>query len=441
MKRREFLFASAVAAGAQRFSYAFEPAETKIRTAPYLSLVKYIEPGSDEFRGEKIAAELVTLLHRAIDTKQLPLATEFRGTSICPTTYKNVAIDLLKAVFSQEPRVGWSEWLDSVGTIRRAEFCALPDDIVRFEITSIKDGRIHHTTGFWHLEFRDGYVAALHPVEQHTATAKEPFFYDITEASFRNSDILSKQFSKGIPYWRSRLDPATGIDLYGSNGIAVGDIDNDGMDELYVCQPGGIPNRLLKFQDDGTVVDISKQWNAHMLDDTASALFLDLRNSGQQDLVVLRSGGPVLLVNEGSSFRIRTDAFEFNTLPQGGFTGMAAADFDRDGKLDLYLCCYVYFQSEAQYTYAVPYQDARNGPPNFLLRNNLNANGSGTFIDVTKETGLDENNDRFSFAPAWCDFNDDGWPDLYVANDFGRKNLYVNHDGRFHDESRAATYR
>ena len=133
-----------------------------------------------------------------------------------------------------------------------------------------------------------------------------------------------------------------------------------------------------------------------------------------------------------------TDAFHFATLPQGGFTGMAAADFDRDGKLDLYLCCYVYFQSEAQYTYAAPYHDAQNGPPNFLFRNKLNADGSGVFEDCTAETGMNENNNRFSFAPAWCDFNDDGWPDLYVANDFGRKNLYVNQIGHFRDQAGAS---
>ena len=148
---------------------------------------------------------------------------------------------------------------------------------------------------------------------------------------------------------------------------------------------------------------------------------------------MLRASGPVLLLNEGARFSVRNDAFHFATLPQGGFTGMAAADFDRDGKLDLYLCCYVYFQSEAQYTYASPYHDAQNGPPNFLFRNKLSADGSGFFEDCTAETGINENNNRFSFAPAWCDFNDDGWPDLYVANDFGRKNLYVNHEGRFRD--------
>ncbi len=58
------------------------------------------------------------------------------------------------------------------------------------------------------------------------------------------------------------------------------------------------------------------------------------------------------------------------------------------------------------------------------------------FEDVTAETGMNENNDRFSFAPAWCDFDGDGWPDLYVANDFGRGNLYRNRDGQFPRRSR-----
>ena len=116
---------------------------------------------------------------------------------------------------------------------------------------------------------------------------------------------------------------------------------------------------------------------------------------------------------------------------------MAAADYDRDGRLDLYLCCYVYFQSEDQYQFPAPYQDARNGPPNFLFRNSGQA-GAVVFEDVTAKTGINENNDRFSFAPAWCDFDGDGWPDLYVANDFGRNNLYRNREGHFRDEAAKA---
>lgn len=427
MKRRDFLFLAAAGIACSRMD-----AEVVGRPAPYLSLENYLAPGSDEFAGEKEAADLANALHAAVSSGRLAGAS----VSICPTSNNVLGGDLSVAVFSKTEAIdGWAQWLQSLGAIRRADFQVLPDHVVRFEVASSKDGKLHHTTGRWAVQFQHGEVTSLRALEQHTAIASEPLFRDVTEAAFRGNNVLQNQLAKGVPYWRSRLDPATGIDLYGSNGIAVGDIDNDGADEVYVCQPGGIPNRLLKFQADGMLVDITEKWNANMLDDTASALFVDLRNSGRQDLVVLRSGGPVLLVNEGEQFRVRTDSFDFKTAPQGGFTGMAAADYDRDGKLDLYLCCYVYFQSEAQYTYAAPYHDARNGPPNFLFRNNLNADGSGSFVDVTAESGMNVNNDRFSFAPAWCDFNGDGWPDLYVANDFGRKNLYVNKGGHFHDEA------
>jgi len=175
-----------------------------------------------------------------------------------------------------------------------------------------------------------------------------------------------------------------------------------------------------------------------VLDETTCALFADFRNSGRQDAVVLRSSGPLFFLNRGDgTFVEQRDAFQFKTTPQGSFTGMAAADFDRDGRLDLYLCCYIYFQSEDQYQYPAPYQDARNGPPNFLFRNR-ELGEALRFEDVTAETGMNHNNDRFSFAPAWCDFDGDGWPDLFVANDFGRGNLYRNRNGHFQDEAAKA---
>jgi len=106
------------------------------------------------------------------------------------------------------------------------------------------------------------------------------------------------------------------------------------------------------------------------------------------------------------------------------------ADYDRDGWLDVYFCLYAYYQGTDQYRYPTPYYDAENGPPNFLMRNNRD----GTFRDVTRESGLNQNNTRFSFCCGWSDDNLDQWPDLYVVNDFGRKNLYRNHgDGTFTD--------
>ena len=236
----------------------------------------------------------------------------------------------------------------------------------------------------------------------------------------------------------SRLDPACGIDLYGELGIAVADIDGDGWDEIYVCQPGGLPNRLYKHDGNGRFRDISQSAGLDVLDNTQAALFVDLRNSGHQDLVLMRTSEPMLFLNDGKGrFTHVPDAFRFQTEPQGMFTSVAAADYDRDGRLDLYFCCYFFFQSEAQYRYPVPYHDARNGPPNFLFRNRLDQ-APGYFEDVTAATGMDDNNNRFSFAATWCDYNGDGWPDLYVTNDFGRKNLYRNDHGHFRDVAEQA---
>jgi Flp pilus assembly protein TadD/peroxiredoxin len=81
-----------------------------------------------------------------------------------------------------------------------------------------------------------------------------------------------------------------------------------------------------------------------------------------------------------------------------------------------------------QYHYPAPYFDARNGPPNFLLHNE----GNASFQERTEAAGLNVNNDRYSFACAWGDYKSNGAPDLYVANDFGRNNLYRNNrDGTF----------
>ncbi|MGA8028878.1 MAG: CRTAC1 family protein, partial [Bryobacteraceae bacterium] len=438
LSRREFLVTAAAVPALPSLQSAEAAAQEPQHTAPYLALEKFILPGNDEFLEEKTAMVIREALMQALHSGELP---ECSGSSPFPQNYRVVAPDVEEAWFDSGDAAvaeGWKRWVKSLGTIRRAQFYPLPDGIIRYEVASARDGRLLYRVGRWKQTWDSGRLIAFSPLEEHVASSAQPYFRDVTAAVFGNASSFAQQLSLGIPYWRARLDPATGIDIYGSNGIAVADIDNDGSDEFYVCQPGGLPNRLYKFNPEGSISDITDEWQLGVLDDTSAALFLDFRNIGLQDLVVLRSSGPVLFLNDGKRFSLRADAFRFATSPKGAFTGMAAADFDRDGKLDLYLCCYVYFQSEAQYTYAAPYYDARNGPPNFLFRNKLNLDGTGLFEDCTAETGISENNDRFSFAPAWCDFNDDGWPDLYVANDFGRKNFYVNENGHFRDRARAA---
>jgi len=273
-------------------------------------------------------------------------------------------------------------------------------------------------------------------VDEVRSRSKAAIFEDRAAEAFAGCASYGPQFLRGVDYWRTVLDGASGIDIYGHNGVAVGDVDGDGFDDLYICQPAGLPNRMYRNCGDGTFEDITETSGVGILDNTACALFADIDNDGRQDLIVVRASGPLLFLNVGGGkFRLRADAFQFAQPPQGTFTGAAIADYDRDGWLDIYFCLYAYYQGADQYRYPMPYYAAENGPPNFLMRNRRD----GSFGDVTKETGLNQDNTCFSFCCGWADAKGDGWLDLYVVNDFGRKNLYRNNgDGTFTDIAREA---
>jgi len=252
--------------------------------------------------------------------------------------------------------------------------------------------------------------------EEVESTGREPLLADCTQALLGAEPCWEQQLLPGLPAWRARLDTRLGLPLLGhAAGIAVGDVDGDGLEDLYLCQPGGLPNKLLLHRPDGTLVDGSAQAGVDFLDFSRSALLLDLDGDGDRDLVVTVVDQLLMLSNDGKG-RFWLEA----ALPAPFTTSLAAADFDLDGDLDLYACAYA-----SPYDHSalpLPYQDARNGKPNFLLENQ----GDWIFLDVTEACGLQHNNDRFSFAASWEDYDDDGDPDLYVANDFGRNNLYRN---------------
>jgi len=321
------------------------------------------------------------------------------------------------------------------------QFSAAVDEIavrtrVRYEF--VGTGRFHREqwTGNLDLDWQltaggEVRLNKWRPVEETRSAAMFPIFEDRAEEAFAGCESYAAQLLPGVDYWRTLLDGASGIDVYGHNGVAVGDIDGDGFDDLYICQPAGLPNRLYRNRGDGTFEDITESSGVGILNNTACALFADIDNDGRQDLIVVRAEGPLLFLNMGNGqFRRRPNAFQFANPPQGAFTGAAIADYDRDGWLDIYFCLYLYYQGTDQYRYPMPYYAAENGPPNFLMKNGRD----GGFLDVTAECGLNQNNTRFSFCCGWGDPNGDGWPDLYVVNDFGKKNLYRNNgDGTFTD--------
>jgi len=436
--------------------------------------LRKVQAGLDVFTNEKYADLIGTILDRwAMGLLRSPRETQaiaktlspnFAGTSLRPSESRVVRSSPAPLIvrqnkFATQPSLdavaflrAFESELSSCSQIHTAEFqitsidadpstisSALPSQLqtsIRYEIVGSGPGfHREQRVGNWRLtwEFNSGElkVSRWHTLDETRARSLSPIHVDITAAAIGANASYSAQLMHGADYWRTVLDGACGIHVYGHNGISVADVDNDGLDDLYVCQTAGLPNRLYRNRGDGTFEDITESSGLGILEDTVCALFADFENSGRQDVVIVRSNGPLLFVNDGKGkFRERKNAFKFSAPPQGTFTGTAVADYDRDGWLDIYFCLYSYYQGTGQYKFPTPYHDANNGPPNFLMRNQRD----GTFRDVTAESGLTQNNTRYSFCCGWSDYNQDSWPDLYVVNDFGRKNLYHNNgDGTFTD--------
>jgi tetratricopeptide (TPR) repeat protein/peroxiredoxin len=445
-------------------------------TRPLDATLLKVRAGLDDFVTEKYHDQIATILAewsssllrapQDVQSIERVLSSDFSGSSLRPVDSGLVrpgpTIDVHRNSFASQANLGRDAFLrelqSSIGIfsgIVTAEFQVTKIEAspassstllerlqtrVRYELVGSGTGFYREQrVGYWNLEWSASHSSAggefrlrrWQALEETQSRSNSPVFVDISMPALSNNPSYSAQLSRGVDYWRTVLDGACGIDIYGHNGISVADIDNDGFDDLYVCQPAGLPNRLYRNRGDGTFEDITETSGLGLLDNTACALFADLDNDGRQDVVVVRASGPLLFLNEGGGkFRQKLNAFQFANPPQGTFTGAAAADYDRDGWLDIYFCLYVYYQGTDQYKYPVPYHDAENGPPNFMMRNNRD----GTFHDVTAESGLNQNNTRYSFCCGWGDYGGDGWPDLYVVNDFGRKNLYRNNgDGTFTD--------
>ena len=424
-------------------------------------VLRYVPPGSDEYVAEKYAFEIARRLEQwgqelkseARSSKELEgmLAPSLRGASLVPEEQtplrSGYGIDVVRRKFASEPALGRERFLEEfrgylapLERIVTAEFQITQIDQtdssplsvhieVRYEFVgtqgnTAREQRIGRWVTEWVLDPTGAWQAYRWTATAETVSrARLPVFHEVTAEALGRTECYKNQLLRGTDYWRTVLDGACRIDVYGNTGIAAGDFDGDGRDDLYVCQPSGLPNRLYRNCGDGTFEDVTDIAGVGVLDGTACALFADFENRGHQDLLVVCASGPLLFQNQGNGkFLLKPDAFRFANPPTGTFTHAAAADYDGDGRLDVYFCSYNYYLGLDQYHYPVPYFDARNGPPNFLLHNE----GDGVFEDRTEAAGLHIDNDRYTFACVWGHSSSGDSPDLYVVNDFGRNNLYRN---------------
>lgn len=268
-------------------------------------------------------------------------------------------------------------------------------------------------------------------LEQVSTRRGQPraLFSDCTESALAGNRSYEGQLKLGWNHWLERGQDDHHYFVLSTPGMAIGDVDGDGLDDMYLCQEPGLPNRLFRQRLDGTMLDISADAGVDWLENSRSALLVDLDNDGDQDLAVAVLGGIVLAIGNGNGkFSIH------DVLPTSDdVMSLSAADYDQDGRLDLYVCAYApssFLEQSVDVSIAADaenfvYHDANNGAGNHLFRNEITNHG-WRFRDVTKESGLNDNNRRWSLAASWEDFDNDGDQDLYVANDYGRNNLYRN---------------
>jgi hypothetical protein len=234
-----------------------------------------------------------------------------------------------------------------------------------------------------------------------------------------------------------------------SGGAGLIDCDNDGKLDILVVngstvedfRRGGDPMITLYHQDAGfKFTDVTKSAGLTRKGWGMGVAVADYDNDGRPDIYVTGYGGNALYHNLGNcKFEDVTDKAG---VAAGGFsTGAAWADYDRDGRVDLFVSRYVHFDMDHLPVFG---SDRKNchfkgievqcgpwgmpGESDLLFHNR----GDGTFEEVSRKAGVDDPHHYYGLGAVWGDYDNDGWPDLYVANDAGPNYLYHNkHDGTF----------